>query len=194
MGSWKKTIILSAAFLAILTCILAFLICPIFIDISKNSKELFDLKKEYSLYQDKTSRMNSLKESQTDIDLVGGKINNLFVDAKIPINLIESWEKIAKDTSVLIDISPISLKDPAENPDEKSKYLWSPVGFQIIATGSYGNFMKFLAKLENSPYLSDINSLILKNLEEREVAAENSKKITMSDVRGILTIKVFSKN
>ena len=187
MSSWKKTIIISVIFSLVLACIAVFLIYPSIRDISKSSKDLFNLKKEYLLYQDKAGKMNSFEQSQADIELIENKINGLFVDVKIPIDLMEFWEKTAKDTGVLIDISSVSLKEQAEA-------VWNPVGFQIIVTGSYNDFMKFLDKIENSSYLASIDNLTLKNLEEREVAAENSKKITVNDVRGILTIRVFSRN
>lgn len=186
MGSWKKIIIISIPLSIVLVCMIIFLIYPTVRDISKSSKDLFDLKKESYLYKDGADRMGSLKESRAKIESIENKVDNLFVDAKIPINLIEFWEKTAKGANILIDISPISLKTSGENS-------WNPVGFQIIATGSYSNFMKFLVKLENSPYLTSIDNLTLKNLNENEVAAENSKKITISDVRGILDIRVFSK-
>ena len=95
------------------------------------------------------------------------KVDNLFVDSEVPVEFIAFLEKTAEETQVEIGISSISL---GKNADD----LWSFNAFQITSNSSFPNFLKFLEKLETSPYLIRIQNLNIYRLAEEEI---NTKAI-----------------
>jgi len=70
---------------------------------------------------------------------------------------------------------------------------WQSLSAQLLVTGSFSNFSKFLHKLENGPYLIEVLDLNTKKLTEREVQAAGFENIPEADTITAFSIKAFTK-
>jgi len=173
MSSKEKIVIFSVTFGVVVLALICFIIYPLFRGIEKGSQELITAKKEFILSKDETERFDQFKEIYNKLKPDLEKIDKLFIDPEVPIDFIKFLEYTAGDSELLADISLTLAKSAETDP-------WSSIGFRMILTGSFPNFLKFLEKIETSPYLIEIQNLSTKKLEEGNIAAN-------------LVIKVFSK-
>jgi hypothetical protein len=107
------------------------------------------------------------------------KIESLFIDSEVPIDFIRFLEKLASDSGVVATVSPSAnlRKDAGE---------WKSISFRFSVEGSFINFSRFLEKLENAPYLIEVQNLSMQSVEQKIKGSD--KKI-----QGDFTIKVFAK-
>jgi len=187
MSLVKKLIIPSLVFVIIIIILAVFVIYPLLKSIRESSNELVDIKEELIFSEDRFSNFDQMKKDYNLIKPELEKINNTFVDASIPINLIRFWEEASEGYDVVIDISPVSLKLGSQGD------VWESIAFQIIGAGSFPNFMKFIRKIESGPFLIEIKSLAIKKLSKSEIKSNRYSSFSVDDVRGVLSIKVFTK-
>ena len=164
----KKIIISSIIFGIVNLALIYFLIYPLVQGIKRSSQNLVRTKKELTLFQTKVEEVEQAKENYEKLKSNLDKIDKLFIDPEIPIDLIKFWEKTADDSGLSIDISPVSLKPVAADS-------WSSIGFSLILTGFFPDFLKFLEKIETSFYLLEVQGL------------------TVKDLKADLMVKVFTK-
>lgn len=164
----KKIIVISIIFGIVVIILLCFVIYPLLSGVKKNSQELILAKKELVSFKTETEEFEQSKEVYRSLKTDLEKIDQLFINPDVPIDLIKFWRETAKDSGLLIDISPTSL-------GAEETVLWDSIGFRLDLIGSFSNFLKFLEKIETAPYLIEIQNL----------SAKNSKQF--------LTIKVYIK-
>lgn len=183
----KRKIYLSLAIFGIITILLIVLIIyPLFKEIQKNSEEFISQKKKLILLREEIKSLKEIRSLfeiyQTNID----KIDDLFANPEVPIEFINFLEKNAQVSQQEIEISLVSQK---EVKDE----LWPSLSFQVSTFGSFSNFLIFLEKLENSPYLIEVLNLNIKKLTEREIQLGEFQGLSPGDVKFTFLIKVFAK-
>lgn len=114
----------------------------------------------------KISELGKMREQYDLIQENKGNIGILFSDENV-VAVIELLEKIAAETENSITIE-IGEKDKVlENKSvkkEEDKLTLKPAGEEYVAmkislAGSYQNFRKFLAKIENEEYYADVMSI-----------------------------------
>lgn len=164
----KKIIIISIIFGIVVMILLCFVIYPLLSGVKKNSQEFILARKELVSFKTETEEFEQSKEVYRSLKTDLEKIDQLFINPDVPIDLIKFWRETAKDSGLLIDISPISL-------GAEETVLWDSIGFRLDLIGSFSNFLKFLEKMETAPYLIEIQNL----------SAKTSKQF--------LTIKVYIK-
>jgi len=152
-------------------------------EIRANSQELISLKSELASFQKETENLNKLKVVYQNYQSNLAKIDQIFIDPEVPIEFFNFLDKNASLSQLKIEISPVSKR---ETETESSPSLF----FQISTSGSFLNFLKFLEKLENAPYLIDILNLNVKKIAEREI---QSKGLLPQDVESTFLIKVYTK-
>ena len=74
------------------------------------------------------------------------KMDQLFVDKEEPVDFIEFLEAEAMRVKLTINLTPLTLK-------AGKKDVWPSTSFQAEMAGSFPNFLRFLDKIESSPYL-----------------------------------------
>lgn len=163
-----------------------FLIFPLLNNIKKGADELVSVKKDLVLLKDKTSGLEEIKKTYEDWGIDFNKIEELFVDPEIPVDLMEFLEKTAINSGNSINISPVSLRTDGTD-------LWDSIAFQLDVTGPCFGFLKFLQKIESCLYLIEIKELNIKKLSEQELKLERYEKYSLGDVGANLVIKVFTK-
>jgi Tfp pilus assembly protein PilO len=170
-----KKINLSIITFAILVILLVvFIIFPLFREIKDNSRELISQKESLATLEEKIGNLEKFKILYKELEQILEKIDNLFINSEVPVEFISFLETTAENCQQKIEISPTSAK-------KSEKELWSSLTFQIASTGSFPNFLKFLEKLETSPYLIEIKNINI------------SKSGEGGDVKAIFSVKVFAK-
>ena len=172
----KKILIASIIFGLIALLLICFAVFPLLRGIKEDSEEIIALKKDLILFQDKINNFEKARESYANMESSIERIEGLFIDPKIPIDLIEFWEKIAQDSEVSIEISPVSLRSNETDP-------WNSIGFQLTLTGSFPNFLEFLEKIETSPHLIEIQNL---NVKKTKI------EVLENNVNVILIAKIYT--
>ena len=198
------------------TLLVVFVMWPLFKEIKAISQNLF-LKKNKIVYlseeRENIKKIENLyKTYQSDLD----RIENLFVDPEVPIEFIGFLEKSATDSQIKLEISSmtraaakgeneatasLTTRAAARGGDEQSSATtkkteqepWQSLSAQLLVTGSFSNFSKFLHKLENGPYLIEVLDLNTKKLTEREVQIAGFENIPEADTITTFSIKAFTK-
>ena len=179
----KKIYISSTIFGIICILLIVFAIYPVFREIKRSSEEFLSEKKNLILLSEEIKDLQESKKLYEVHQLSLEKINELFIDPEIPIEFIRFLEKNATDSQLLIEISPLPTTVP-----KKGGELWSNLFFQISTKGSFPNFLRFLEKLENGPYLIEVINLNLKRSVEKK-----TEEVSASGINAVFSIKVFSK-
>jgi len=153
----KKIIIVSI--LGIICLVFILIIFQTIRDFKKDSQALISQKKELILLENKIKDLENFEEEYREKKEKLEKINQLFLKQDDPaeiINFLNFLRKTATDSEIVLNISPSFQKK--ENS----------LTFQLSGRGEYKNIMRFLEKLENAPYLTEIFSLFLKTIREKE--------------------------
>jgi len=151
----KKLISYSLIFLVITIILVVFLIFPLLKSIRENSEKLISFKRELSFLRSSAVNFEETRKNYNLYKEELEKINDIFIDSNIPIDLIKFWEKVAADSNISIDIFPASLKLG------KVGDRWDSISFQVTVKGSYPNVMRFIQKIESSPYLITLSEISL---------------------------------
>jgi len=212
----KKIYLSIAMFGIISTLLVVFVMWPLFKEIKAISQNLF-LKKNKIVYlseeRENIKKIENLyKTYQSDLD----RIENLFVDPEVPIEFIGFLEKSATDSQIKLEISSmtraaakgeneatasLTTRAAARGGDEQSSATtkkteqepWQSLSAQLLVTGSFSNFSKFLHKLENGPYLIEVVDLNTRRLAEKDIQVKELENIPGADTTNVLSIKVFAK-
>jgi Tfp pilus assembly protein PilO len=181
----KKIYLLIAVFGVISTLLFVFVVLPLFKEIQAISQNLF-LKKNKIVYlteeRENIKKIeNVYKTYQSDLD----RIENLFVDPEVPIEFIGFLEKTAAGSQIKLEIFSM-IKKTEQEP-------WQSLSAQLLVTGSFSNFSKFLHKLENGPYLIEVLDVNTKKLTEREIQVGGLENIPEADTITTFSIKAFTK-
>lgn len=175
----KKIYIIGGLFGLVGIFLVVFLTYPLFQEIKANSQELRYVEQEvYSLQ----NKMDSLREFEIEYGKYQSnlnKIDNLFINKEAPLGFIKSLENISKNISFEI----FSITHSSEEEGLFSDKLF----FNISLEGYYENVLRFLRKLENTPYLISIQNFNLREPIEEEIEHPPNY------VEGSLLIKVFAK-
>lgn len=186
MSSIKK-IYLSIIIVGVLSILsIVFVVMPLFKGIKEISQKLLLEKNKIIYLNEERKNFQNIKRVyetyQADLD----RLENLFVDPAIPIEFINFLEKSATTSQIKLEISSMTKKQ------EKGE-AWPSLYLQLSATGSFSNFLKFLEKIENGPYLIEILDLNTRKLTEKEREAKELGSISGVDTVTIFSIKVFTK-
>lgn len=147
-----------------------FLIWPAFSEIKNTSKEIMEKREKIVVSEIKVQKARDFRSFYQKREESFQRLDTFFVNSEAPIDFINFLEKTSQDSGVSLEISAGSL---VENPQE----LWPFLNFQISSAGLSSDFLKFLEKLESSPYLAEIQNLNIRRLSESEISANFSIKV-----------------
>ena len=139
--------------------------------IQKDSQELISIKKELASLSQQEKDLENLQKKYEIYQQNLEKINNFFIDSTFPVEFVQFLKNSASDAHISMKIS---LATEIKEPEPALSY-------NTTLAGSFANLLKFIDKLENGPYLIEINSLNVK-----EFAQESSDNIMANLVLIIL--------
>ncbi len=166
--------------------LIIFLIYPLISDIRKNSQELISAKKDLIMFEAKIRNLEEFNATYSELEPNFKKAFNLFINSKAPVRFMESLEKISQDCQLQTEIFPVHISSGKE-------YKWSFLPLRITSVGYFPNFLKFLKKIEYSPYLIEIESLNISRLTEKEIELKEFENLVLGGIKTTLTIKVFTQ-
>lgn len=182
----RKKIYYSLGIFVILTIVLiGFFVYPIGKEIKKDIREIIAEKEKIISFGKEKENLERMKKFFKE----GGtatsetyqskfeKIKNLFVNSDMPLELINFLEENFQALQLDAKISSIHKK-------EKQNAAWPSLVLTISLKGSFANFLTFLNKLENAPYLIEIL-----NLNMKKISQENQQPIIESS----LLLNVYTK-
>jgi hypothetical protein len=172
----KKIFVSIVIFIIINLALIIILIFPFARAIEKNSQDLILQKQELILLSEKSEKTKNLKNIYQVHQKNLEKIDALFIDPETPIDFIGFLEKNAEDSQVKIKKSLAS--DKTQETD-----FGPALSFNISLESSVSNFMKFLEKLENAPYLIEIPNLNINALGEK----------SLGNINATISIRVLTK-
>lgn len=173
MNLRKKTFLISLVFGTINIAILIFIFWYLFPAIKKVSRELNITELSFFSVDDEQSKQvkNTYEKMKQGFERTEG----LFANPITPLELINSWEKIAEEEGLIIKISPTPLEEYKNDP-------WDFLGFEIVLSGDFVNIQKFIEKIENSKYLFEVNNSIIK---------KNTKNQKLEEATAIMLLKTY---
>lgn len=186
MPSLKRTYSSLIIFAILSILLVAFVIVPIFKEIQETSDNIFSEKNKIFYLKEEKQNIQKIKNIyktyQPDLD----KMESLFFNPEVPIDFIGFLEKAASDSQVKLQISSMTKKTEKED-------VWPSLSLQVLITGSFSNFSKFLDKIENGNYLIEVIDLNTRKLGEKEASAKDLENIPKADTTSVLSIKVFTQ-
>jgi len=183
----KNKINLSLVIFSILIIgFIAFLIYPLFEGIKNNSEDLTSKKQKILSLEAKIGDLEKFQSLWREIEPSFKKIDQSFIEPKVPVEFISFLEMTARDCAIDIEIS-------SALPSKVEKDPWPSLFFQISSTSSFPKFLKFLAKIETSPYLIEIQNLNGKSLTKKELDSEDLEKFSLIDTKITLSIKAYTR-
>ena len=177
MSPRKKIYFWLLTFILISLFFIAFLIPKFLKEIRANSQELISLKNKLASFQKETENLQQLSKTYQNYQKNLAKIDQIFIDPEVPIEFFKFLDENAALLQLEIEKSPVSKQKTENEPPS--------LFFQISVSGSFPNFLKFLEKLENAPYLIDVLNLNVKKI--------TSKEIQSADIESTFLIKVYTK-
>ena len=159
-------------FIILFVLTISFIIYPLFKNIVFQSEELVSQKERIVVLESTVSNLEKFQNIYQNLDEILIKIDNLLIDSEVPVEFISFLEETSAECSVISEISPGTIQK-IEND------FWPAINFKLDIIASSSNFLKFMEKLENSPYLVSIQKLTMSRAGE--------------GVKTNLLIKVYSK-
>jgi hypothetical protein len=182
----KNQIKLSLAILAAAAgAIVVLLILPTYQDIQQSSEEMALQKQELASLEDKIGNIEEFKAHYKDISENLGRISELFVNSKAPTDFISFIETGAQESQLSVEIFPSA---PKQESDDK----WRSILFRTESASPFSSFIRFLEKLESSPYLLEVQTLRITKLLESDLKTSKFENASLGDVKANLSVKTFS--
>ena len=172
----KKIYTLSAIFSLTALAVIGFLVYPLLAGIKKDSEDMASQKVQAAVLSQENKDVEIFKKNYDAYKPNLDKFDQLFVDSKDPVDFIKFLEQQASEAGVTSDISLLS-------PSTGNNLSF--IELQFSATGNYFNVLNFSNKIENGPYMLEVEKLIIgKSLNEKSVS---------KNVDAVFSIKVFTK-
>jgi Tfp pilus assembly protein PilO len=170
----KKIMVSGVIFGIVIFIFIVLIIYPLFGAIRAESKELISQKNKQAELILKTENIKEFQKNYKDYQPNLKRIDNLFVNSAEPINFIEFLEREAANSRLSIEIAPFP-------PPKIKEDLWSSMNFQLKISGAFSDFLKFLEKLESSPYLIEVLNLNINKPTEEELVSNLLIKVYVRD-------------
>lgn len=185
MSTKKKIYFWLIFFTGVSLVFLVFVIPKLLGEIRGNSEDLIDLRGQLVLLQKEAKNLDELEKVYQSHQSTLEKIDTLFIDPKMPLDFINFLDKEAQLSSLKIEISLTPTIKKESDP-------WPSLTLMISTYGSLPNLLRFLGKIENSPYLIEIGNLDVKRLTEIDIQSTKYPGILTGDVEASLSIKAFT--
>ena len=160
--------------MGLVVLISVFVIYPLLKEIKDDSQWFVSEKNRFTTLDERIGDLKKFDVLYKDREEILKQIDGLFIDPEVPVDFIDFLEKTGSQSSVNIDIAPFSA-------GKKDKESWPFLNFQVTVNGSFPSFLIFLEKIENSPYLIEIQSLTI------------SQSTPPGNIKALLSFKAFSK-
>lgn len=155
-------------------------------NIRENYSTLISQKKELLLLKLQAENLLKFQQHYLVFREKLDKVNEVFLDPETPFDFLNFLEEVAKKNQLPIEVSI--------NPAKETKGdIWPSLSFKVFLNGSFPKVLKFLEKIENGLYLTELESLKTTRVAEEEIRKEEAGVLATGDVRANLVVKVYTK-
>lgn len=162
-----------------------FAVFPLSNMLKNSSQNLVRQRDTLNLFQEQLSSLEDFQRKHSLYQEYLARIENSFVDPGSPINFMEFLETQAARANLQIQKSPSLPSFTADDP-------WLSTGLEILLGGSFENCLRFLERLQHSPWLIEISQLEIERVSEGSIQSRAFKGLSPDDVYFTLSLKVFS--
>ncbi len=180
MSPKRKIILSSIFFLIFFLLIFLFLIFPTLKELKRISREILQTNLKLEEIERRQEEIEKFKKLPSEIKENLSKFENFLVNKEIPIDFVEFLEKMAKDLNIQSQISISSFSKDS-------------ISFQIKGVSSPENVFKFIEKVENCNYLTQIEKIRISKLTESELKREEFKEFSKNDLKFEIFFSVLTK-
>ena len=180
MKAKQKIIIACVSFAMCSAIFLGVLVYPVFRGVLKDhesvlahARELLQLKEDA-----KNSREFDILSTQYANEF--SRLQELFVDSKTPIAFFRFLDETSSSLGIPIEKAPGLEQQREKDP-------WPSFEVRVAGRGLYPNVIAFLQKIENAPYVVEVQTLTLLGTKGL-LAEENTGEVDFS-----FSLKVFTK-
>ena len=179
MAIKNKIILTLVVSFFLIVLIIVLVVFPLIDKIKDNSQELISKKQKTASLTAETFNLERFNNLDKEVESFLSQVDKLFIDSKVPIEFINFLEETSEKTNVKIE--SLNLSDQKASQD-----YWPSLVFQMSCQASFVDFLIFLEKLENNPYLVEVqNMTITKLASDQEDFSRN--------IRASFSLKVFTK-
>lgn len=143
----KKFLACSAVFIAIVGCIIYFIIIPAINDIEKIGEEIIIIQKNTDAKYNKIIDLRKMTADINKIEPEIAKLRQIFIDKNNQLGFIQELEAVAKKNNIIQTISMGAISDKAL--------------LNLSAYGEINNLYNYLLDLESFNYYINIKNISL---------------------------------
>lgn len=181
MKTDKKLITTVIIFLLAFSVMISFLILPLFEDIRNYSRGITVVKEKIFLLEKKKKNLSKLNEENELFATNLNKLRNFFVNLSDPINFLNFLEQTITNCGLESKIFFLTSEEK------------NTLRTQITLLGSFPSFLRFLEKIENAPYLIEVEGINVRKLTEEDLEMEQYRKYSFNDVEINMIIRVLTE-
>lgn len=180
MKAKRKILIANAFFAVSAMLLLAFVAYPMFQGV------LTDYEKVLT-HQSETLQLKEDKKNSREFEIISSQyagefaqLKDLLVDSETPIMFFRFLDDTAASLGLRIEKAPSSVQSVQGD-------RWPSFDMRLTGEGLYPDFMTFLQKIENAPYLLEVKTLTLSAKRTSE------DQQSQGEIEFSLSLKVFTK-
>lgn len=186
MLSAKKITITSIAFGLTVLFLIFFIIFPIFRNIKETVYNIIEVKKDFVFFEEEVERAEAFEKDYDNLEITPEKIDKFLVDSSVPIEFIDFLEDLAKQQNLSIKILPAFLVERSEDD-------FSSMSFKIEIGGNFSEIMRFLGKLELSPYFILTDKIYIRERISKSNILAQQETVFSGELFSTIEIKVYVK-
>ncbi|MBI4359006.1 MAG: hypothetical protein HY577_00220 [Candidatus Nealsonbacteria bacterium] len=153
--------------------------------IQRGTKTLVALRQtQFSFQRQEENFLKLNKDYRTNASEIKA-IDTIFINPEAPVDFLAFLEEASQAEDLSLKVNP-SL------PQKSKKDVWASMVLQISAQGRPERFLRFLEKLENSPYLAEIYDFNLKKAPALAGAGAGGKG-SVGEVEATFSLRAYIK-
>lgn len=186
MSYSKKIIIFSSVSLMVALLLVVFVVAPLLKNIYYIFDNILEIKRDLASFENEALEADLFSSDYNSLQITSEKIDQRLVGGSAPIELIKFFENTAKDMGLSIDISPSSVLKADRDP-------WESIGFSVELIGDFSGAMKFLDKIENSPYFIETTKFNAKLITQKDVSPRRYQEFLIGQILTTIEFKAYTK-
>lgn len=160
------------------------------IPLLKNIYNIFDsileTKRDLAFFEKEASEAELFNSDYNSLQITSEKINQRLVNKSAPIELIKFLEDTARNLGLSIDISPSSVLKLGNDP-------WESIGFSVELIGDFTSCMRFLERIENSPYFIETTNFNAEVITQRDISSRGYQEFLIGQTVTTIEFKAYTK-
>lgn len=184
----QRIYVISGSSLAALVLFVAVIILPFIGKIYQENQKLIRQKQTIDAFYLDWKNFHDAQKNYGDFQEELSKFD-IFLDPAQAVKFISATESAAQQTQQKEEIDVLE-----KTAGEKEAAGADPVlNFKVSLQGSFSNLIKFLIRLENGSYYSDVWSLQISRVSSAEAGSQEVSGPQVGEVRSVINLAVYQQ-